>query len=95
MKLDVEGAEMLALEGFREHLASGIPDVMILEAHDHSLKKMGSSRSEVLGMLKSYGYEFWTFDPESARLERLLASRNDDFLAIRRTSLERVAKRLA
>ena len=42
---------MARVQGFKDHLASGKPPVIIFEAYDHSLRKMGSSRVAVLELL--------------------------------------------
>jgi FkbM family methyltransferase len=58
IKLDVEGAEFLALKGCEGLTKSDSPPyVLIVEALDHSLRKLGSSRQEVTGLLDTWGYD--------------------------------------
>ena len=56
-KIDVEGAEAMVLAGFSEHLAVANPPVLIIEADRGSLGRLGSSRAQVLAILKDFGYE--------------------------------------
>jgi FkbM family methyltransferase len=92
MKLDVEGAEWSALRGFDKHLSRSNPPVVIFEAHDHSLRKLGSSRQAVLQLLQENGYDMWSYDVESADLtpER---SRSD-LIAVHTGALAEVRSRL-
>ena len=82
-----------ALEGFNHHLAAANPPVIVFEAHDHSLRKLGSSREMVLAALNDHGYEMWTFDVGSAHLEPAgkVAS---DLIAIHATAIGFVRDRL-
>ena len=93
MKLDVEGAEWRALRGFERHLDRADPPVIIFEAHDHSLKKMGSSRQAVLDVLAVRGYEMWSFDVEASELSRGNLGRSD-LIAVHRGALAGVRLRL-
>ncbi|MDQ1384262.1 MAG: hypothetical protein QOG65_1641, partial [Actinomycetota bacterium] len=81
-KIDVEGAELLALQGFREHLVAGNPPVVMIEAHNGTLKKMGSSRAEVLGLLRDFGYEMHLFDVATSRLVPVPPHSNEDVFAV-------------
>ena len=58
-KIDVEGAEAKVLKGMSRILA--LPNVeILLEVHGPMLRKLGSSESEVTGMLRDAGYKvFW------------------------------------
>ena len=93
LKLDVEGAEWHALQGFKDHLASGNPPVIIIEAHDHSLRKMGSSRVAVLELLASNGYQNYSFDDRATRLTTAIVGASD-LIAVHDSSAERVQSRL-
>lgn len=58
VKMDIEGAEILALQGMRETLNSiSCPRVLFVEIHPDYLKKFNSSEKGVLDLLKSYGYK--------------------------------------
>jgi FkbM family methyltransferase len=93
-KIDVEGAELLALRGFREHLAVGNPPVVMIEAHNGTLKKMGSSRAEVLDLLRGHGYEMHLFDVGSSSLRPVPKHSNEDVFAVRTEDLPTVLARL-
>jgi FkbM family methyltransferase len=57
LKLDIEGAEVLALRGAAELLTSeGRPRSLFIEVHDSFLPGFGSSGDEVRAMLADYGY---------------------------------------
>jgi FkbM family methyltransferase len=68
-KLDVEGAELLALRGAQGLLASGNPPVWQLELNERLLERQGGSRAELILMLRDYGFDCIAYDVESARLE--------------------------
>lgn len=92
MKLDVEGAEMLALNGFRRHLSEGNPPVILMEAHDHSLRKMGSSREAVMSLMGEVGYGQYVYDHSG--LKRPPPGWNDDVVLIHSASSSDVMRRL-
>ena len=56
IKIDVEGAEFLVLQGAADTLARFRP-LMAVEVNDRQLKAMGSSAAEVTAFLRSHGYE--------------------------------------
>ena len=94
-KIDVEGAELLAVRGFREHLAAGNPPVVMIEAHNGTLMKMGSSRADVLDLLHDFGYEAYLFDVATSRLLPVPPHSNEDVFAVRTADLTMVQDRLA
>ena len=61
IKMDIEGAEHLALQGMKELLQDQYPDV-ILEMSDHFLKEMGSSSIEVYIFMTRLGYRMYRID---------------------------------
>ena len=94
MKLDVEGAEWQALRGFEQHLEKADPPVVVFEAHDHSLKKMGASRKAVLDTFAAHDYEMWSFDVEAAALVPASVA-GSDLIAVHRGALAEVRARLS
>ena len=57
MKIDIEGAEILALKGMKTLLQSDLaPRTVFIETHPEFLPHFGSSESEVLTLLDSWGY---------------------------------------
>lgn len=55
VKIDVQGAEMMVLAGARELIKAHSPAVLV-ELHEPSLTRLGSSRHEVIEMLVALGY---------------------------------------
>jgi FkbM family methyltransferase len=57
IKLDIEGAEILALRGARQLLTEpGKPRALFIEIHDTFLPGFGSSADEVDALLNEFGY---------------------------------------
>lgn len=57
IKLDIEGAEILALRGAKRLLASSErPRALFIEVHDTFLPGFGSSADEVYALLEDFGY---------------------------------------
>jgi FkbM family methyltransferase len=57
IKMDIEGAEILALRGMRQLLSStNPPDRLFIELHPQFLPHFGSSVDECLSIIKFYGY---------------------------------------
>jgi FkbM family methyltransferase len=86
-KLDIEGAEMAALQGAERHLSAANPPVWILEALEHQLRKVGGSRAELLSLLRDHG-----FRPAVLREGMILEDETESrgFLAIHNASLDEV-----
>jgi FkbM family methyltransferase len=62
IKLDIEGAEILALRGAKRLLAaSERPRALFIEVHDTFLPGFGSSADEVYALLHEYGYTMATY----------------------------------
>lgn len=55
LKIDIDGAELHALEGMHEQLRANRPD-LFLEVHRHHLPRCGGSVEEVLRLLGECGY---------------------------------------
>ncbi len=62
LKIDVEGAERLVLEGGARAFADGRIDLVQLEWNDCSQSLLGEDRSPVAERLRSYGYELYRAD---------------------------------
>lgn len=57
IKLDIEGAEILALKGSKQLLtAPDRPRALFIEVHDTFLPGFGSSADEVYALLQEFGY---------------------------------------
>lgn len=61
IKIDVEGAEQLALEGMTACLQRDHPD-LVIEVTDEYLKPMGHSAASLCGLLGSLGYRMYAIE---------------------------------
>lgn len=68
VKIDIEGAEYLALEGMRKFLNRDRPKI-IMELSDVFLKQLGSSAEQTLKFLDFYNYEFFIIGEDLIKLE--------------------------
>lgn len=89
LKIDVEGAEHLVLQGGKDLIRSTRP-VILIEVYDKMTKRFGTSASATLAYLSSYQYEiFWIapterfehFDPKTNEVPGVFP-RYIDFIAI-------------
>jgi FkbM family methyltransferase len=55
-KIDVEAAEVRVLRGMAKLLSSPNKPPIIIEVSEGSLRQFGTSKDELFGLLKSYGY---------------------------------------
>lgn len=95
IKLDVEGAELIALMGCAGLICSTPRPVLIVEARDHLLQKMGASRQQVLDQLDDWGYRAMKFDPESHSLaDWPMNERGGDMVFVHHEELNSVRARL-
>jgi FkbM family methyltransferase len=72
IKMDVEGAEMLALRGAADTLRRFQP-LLLLEVSDRTLQHQGSSSRKLLNFLAAEGYQLYQFSSQTGlpcRLER-------------------------
>ena len=70
VKIDVEGAEDLVLEGMREGLAAKRYRAILLELHPALLAARGVPPEACLNLLESHGYRGWTIDATGAAYRR-------------------------
>lgn len=97
-KLDVEGAEHLALRGADRLVARSEPAVWMLELVDRFLHRFGSTAREVRRWLGDHGYDVVLYDPHSNRLVAApdpLRPGQADVLAVCRQRRREVEARLA
>lgn len=57
LKVDVEGAEWLVMNGFKKHLEKQNPPYILLEFNDEWLKSLGGSSERLYDLMISYGYK--------------------------------------
>jgi len=96
IKIDVEGAEQLVLEGASGLLAAAPPWIWSFECLDLQ-QRLGSSREGLLAAFARWGYRFFLYDPESNRLVPFgphSRRRDDNVLAIHSDALGAVTVRL-
>lgn len=92
-KLDVEGAEFLALSGAGRLLSTHNPPVWQLEVEAGLLKRFGSTPVELLELLKGHGFVVAIYDGDSNELT-LVDSPAHNVLAIATEHLPEVRRRL-
>ncbi|HET8579488.1 MAG TPA: FkbM family methyltransferase [Nitrospiraceae bacterium] len=68
IKLDVEGAELLALRGMRNLLGRGMCSVILLELHPTILRQSGNRPEEVFRELERYRFSMQMIDEETQTL---------------------------
>jgi FkbM family methyltransferase len=96
-KLDLEGAEPLALRGAERHLAAGSPPVFVLELVDRFVRRFGSSALEVADWLQERGYELAKYDANTNSLDlvgRSLAGSRTNVFAVLRAQVPFIESRL-
>jgi FkbM family methyltransferase len=62
LKMDIEGAEVLALRGCDRALRERRIRNLLLELHPPQIAALKSSVAELVGMLRSRGYQLWAVD---------------------------------
>jgi FkbM family methyltransferase len=94
-KMDIEGAELLALKGAINLLQQNRPPVWILEIND-GVNHFGHNKQDVVIFLQDYGYELYRYDADTNKLFPLMleAHQGNNVLAIAQTALETVKTRL-
>jgi len=65
VKMDIEGAEALALPGMREGLRAGRYRRIALELHANVLSEYGSDAGTLLALLRDAGYRIWSVERNS------------------------------
>lgn len=76
IKMDIEGGEMLALQGMQRGLAAHRYRRFLLELHNQPLREQGRDPQALLSSLLDYGYIGKIFD-DSPELARMAAYRDD------------------
>lgn len=101
IKIDVEGAEQLVLQGSEQILRRWAPLVWSFEYLD-TKQRLGSSKAELLEAFARWNYQFFLYRPAPNRLVSFipdahgaLPQREDDnVLAIHASAIDLVARRL-
>jgi FkbM family methyltransferase len=72
VKIDVEGAEGLVLQGMQDGLASRRYHAVLLELHPALLKTRGVDPDTCLRVLRDCGYQGWTIDGSPSAYRRAI-----------------------
>lgn len=94
-KIDIEGAEILALQGAVSLLQKKKPDVWIIEIND-TVDHFGHHPQDVVDFLKQYGYSLYRYDVATNSMcsITLAQKQGNNVLAIADSSLDFVRNRL-
>jgi FkbM family methyltransferase len=65
VKMDIEGAETLALRGMTDLLRGPAAPPILCEINPSNLTRLGSSPEELLGLFASFGYKPFSLGPHS------------------------------
>jgi FkbM family methyltransferase len=70
LKMDIEGAEGMALRGMQETLHRRRVRRLLLELHPSQLQEHGQSAAEIIGRFQEWGYAGWRIDHSPKRTRR-------------------------
>ncbi len=68
VKIDIEGAELAALEGARETLRAGRLPLVVVECTELNLRRSGAGTRDLFEAIASLGYEVFRFDDGNLQL---------------------------
>jgi len=71
IKMDIEGAEVLALEGMRMLLVNNKNIKIVTEFHTSELRKYGSEPNDFLNKLRQLGFSIYNINEKNKKLENL------------------------
>ena len=77
IKMDIEGAEGLALEGMRNFLEKNKNIKILTEFHTSELKKFGFDPNDFLNNLQQLGFTIYNINEKNKKLEK---TNNDELL---------------
>ena len=70
LKMDIEGAEGLAIAGLKHSLAEHKVKRLLLELHPAQLMELGSHHQQITNQLEAAGYKGWNIDHSAAAIRR-------------------------
>jgi len=68
-KMDVEGCEMLVLEGAADTLKRKVVQTWLFEVNDHALRNHGSTARDLLNTFTQHGYSLYAWDETTRELK--------------------------
>lgn len=94
-KMDIEGAELLALKGAVSRLKQQRPQVWILEIND-TVRYFGHQKQDIVDFLDSYGYNLYHYRADTNQINPITLEQQhgNNVLAIANSALEFVCDRL-
>jgi hypothetical protein len=95
-KMDIEGAELLALKGAVSLLKQQLPYVWILEIN-YTVSNFGHQQQDVVDFLQNYDYGLYRYETDSNQIISitLKEKKENNVLAIANSKLDFVRNRLA
>ena len=95
-KMDIEGAEILALKGANSLLKKQRPHVWILEIND-TVSHFGHQKQDLVDFLYGYGYKLYRYDADNNQLNLITVEekKGNNVLAIADSALDFVRDRLS
>jgi FkbM family methyltransferase len=92
--MDIQGGELGALRGADRLLAEARP-AMVMEVESGSLRRLGGSAEELLGLLRSADYRCWRFTRLGLRaVDRPKEEELDDWLVLPRERADRDSRKI-
>jgi FkbM family methyltransferase len=94
-KMDIEGAEILALKGAVSLLKKQRPYVWIMEIND-TVNNFGLQKQDVVNFLEDYGYSLYQYDADTNQIQAITVEekQGNNVLAIADSALDFVRDRL-
>jgi len=93
-KMDIEGAELLALKGATSLLKQQRPPVWILEIND-AVSNFGHRKQDIVDFLNSYDYNLYSYSADTNQLSPItLEEQQNNVLAIADSAVDFVRDRL-
>jgi FkbM family methyltransferase len=94
-KMDIEGAEILALKGAVSLLKKQRPYVWIMEIND-TVNNFGWQKQDVVNFLEDYGYSLYQYDADTNQIQAITVEQKqgNNVLAIADSALDFVRDRL-
>jgi FkbM family methyltransferase len=95
-KIDIEGAEILALKGATSLLKQQRPYVWILEIND-TVDNFGYQKQDVANFLQNYGYRLYHYDADTNKLNAIGIEQRqgNNVLAIANSAIDFVNERIS